>query len=286
MKSKIVVNFCPTGMVPQKNHTPHVPISPQEIIEQTHEAYEIGITISHLHAREDDGVPSYKKSIYREIFEGIRKHCPDLIICGSSSGRNFPEFEKRSEVIELKPDMCSLTLSSLNFIKQASVNSPDMIVALAEKMRDYGVVPELECFDLGMINYGNYLIKKGVLQGPFYWNLLFGNIAGFQASLAHIGLALQEIPSEHQIALAGLGEYQLPVNSIAIASGLGVRIGLEDNIYWNTQKSRLATNIELVRRIHDLMKIHDKELFTASDFGNLGYYNRLRKRLVASATEN
>lgn len=112
MKKKIVVNFCPTGMVPQKQDTPHVPISPQEIIEQTHEAYEIGVTIAHLHAREEDGIPSYKKSIYQEIFEGVRRHCPDLIICGSSSGRNFPEFEKRSEVIELKPDMCSLTLSS------------------------------------------------------------------------------------------------------------------------------------------------------------------------------
>ncbi len=285
MEKKIVLNFCPTGMVPQKQNTPHIPISPQEIIEQTHEAYEIGITIAHLHAREDNGVPSYKKSIYQEIFEGVRKHCPDLVICGSSSGRNFPEFEKRSEVIELKPDMCSLTLSSLNFVKQASVNAPDMILALAEKMNDCGVVPELECFDLGMINYGNYLIKKGVIKGPFYWNLLFGNISGFQASVAHIGLALQEIPNEHQVSLAGLGEYQLQVNSIAVAMGLGVRIGLEDNIYWNSQKNRLATNTELVQRIHDLMEIHDMELFSALDFGNLGYYNRLRK-LITSVVEN
>lgn len=285
MKKKIVVNFCPTGMVPQKKNTPHIPISPQEIIEQTHEAYEIGITIAHLHAREEDGVPSYKKSIYREIFEGVRRHCPDLIICGSSSGRNFPEFEKRSEVIELKPDMCSLTLSSLNFVKQASVNAPDMISALAEKMNAYGVVPELECFDLGMINYGNYLIKKGLIKGPFYWNLLFGNIAGFQASVAHIGLALQEIPKDHQVSLAGLGEYQLQVNSIAIAMGLGVRIGLEDNIYWDVKKSRLATNTELVQRIHELMDIHDMELFSSQDFGNSGYYNKSRK-LITSEVDN
>ena len=191
MSNKIIINFCPTGMVPTKSLTPHVPISPSEIIEQTHEAYEIGITIAHLHAREEDGVPTYKKSIYQEIFEGVRKHCPDLIICGSSSGRNFPEFEKRSGVIELKPDMCSLTLSSLNFSKQASTNSPDMIQALADKMNSYGVIPELECFGLGMINYGNFLIEKGILKGPFYWNLLFGNIAGMQANLLQIGTARQ-----------------------------------------------------------------------------------------------
>lgn len=285
MKKKIVVNFCPTGMVPQKQNTPHIPISPQEIIEQTHEAYEIGITIAHLHAREEDGVPSYRKSIYQEIFEGVRRHCPDLIICGSSSGRNFPEFEKRSEVIELKPDMCSLTLSSLNFVKQASVNAPDMISALAEKMNAYGVVPELECFDLGMINYGNYLIKKGLIKGPFYWNLLFGNIAGFQASVSHIGLALQEIPNDHQISLAGLGEYQLQVNSIAIAMGLGVRIGLEDNIYYDTQKRQLASNTQLVKRIHELMIIHEMELFSSQDFGRSGYYNRSRK-LITSEVDN
>jgi len=101
--------------------TPYVPISPREIIEQTHEAYELGITIVHLHARDEDESPTWKKNIYRDIFEGVRKHCPDLVICASTSGRLFSEFEKRSEVIELYPDMCSLTLSSLNFSKQAGI---------------------------------------------------------------------------------------------------------------------------------------------------------------------
>ena len=277
MNNKIVVNFCPTGMIPQKDHTPHVPISPQEIIEQTNEAYEIGITIAHLHAREEDGIPSYKKSIYREIFEGVRRHCPDLIICGSSSGRNFPEFEKRSEVIELGPDMCSLTLSSLNFVKQASVNAPDMIQALMEKMNAFGVVPELECFDLGMINYGNYLIKKGLINGPFYWNLLFGNIAGFQASASHIVLAIQDIPKDHDISMAGLGEFQLNVNAMAIALGLGVRVGLEDNIWWNKEKNQKASNLRLVKRIHELIEIHQAELFKPLEFGELGFYNQLTR---------
>lgn len=211
----------------------------------------------------------------------MRKHCPDLIICGSSSGRNFPEFEKRSEVIELKPDMCSLTLSSLNFLRQASVNAPDMIISLAEKMTAYGVTPELECFDMGMINYGHYLIKKGILKGPFYWNLLFGNIAGMQATPAHIGQAIQDIPKDHWISLAGLGEHQLPVNSLAISMDYGVRVGLEDNIHWDAGKSRLCTNSELVRRIHDLMEIHGKELLLAKELGKMGFYNSSGKTQIA-----
>jgi len=275
-KNKIVINFCPTGMVPTKEMTPNVPISPSEIIEQTHEAYELGITIAHLHAREKDGIPTWKPEVYKNIFEGVRKHCPDLIICGSTSGRNFPEFEKRSAVIELKPDMCSLTLSSLNFIRQASVNDPGMIIKLVEKMTEYGVVPELECFDLGMINYGRYLIDKKYIEGPFYWNLIFGNIAGFQASFNQIGIALNDIPKDHFVSLAGLGSDQLPVNSTAISMGYGARIGIEDNIWWDEKRSRHVSNIELIKRSHELIEINQKTFFNPKEFGELGFYNRKR----------
>ncbi len=261
-------------MIPTKKMTPNVPISPTEIIEQTHEAYEVGITIAHLHARELDGIRTWKPEVYKDIFEGVRKHCPDLVICGSTSGRNFPEFEKRSAVIELKPDMCSLTLSSLNFIRQASVNDPEMIIRLVQKMADYGVVPELECFDLGMINYGKYLIDKKYIEGPFYWNLIFGNISGFQASFNHIGIALNEIPNDHFISLAGLGADQLPVNSTAISNGYGTRIGIEDNIWWDEKRSRPVSNIELIQRSHELIKINQKIFFTPKEFGDLGFYNR------------
>lgn len=272
--NKVIVNFCPTGMVPTKKMTPHIPISPNEIIEQTQEAYEIGITIAHLHAREENEEPTWKPEIYQEIFEGVRKYCPDLIICGSTSGRKFPEFEKRSAVIELQPDMCSLTLSSLNFMRQASMNSPDIIVKLAEKMKEYGVVPELECFDLGMINYGKYLIKKNIVEGPYYWNLLFGNIAGFQATYSQIGTALNEIPEDHFVALAGLGSDQLKINSSAIAMGYNVRIGLEDNIWLDSSKTKQITNLELIKRTHNFIEDNQKVFFSPKEFGDLGFYNR------------
>ncbi len=271
---KTVINFCPTGMVPTKSMTPHVPVSPSEIVEQTHQAYEIGITIAHLHARNSDGTPTYRGEVYREIFEGLRRHCPGLIVCASSSGRNWSEFEKRSEVIELRPDMCSLTLSSLNFAKTASVNEPDMIVRLAEKMDAYGVIPELECFDLGMINYGNYLIDRGILKGPYYWNLLFGNIAGFQADFLQMGTAIHMIPPMHSVSLGGLGSAQLTVNAAAVAMGLGVRVGIEDTIWWDAERTTLATNKQLVERIHDLMTIHGSNLMTSSEFRDAGFFNK------------
>jgi len=257
-------------MIPTKSINERAPISPIEIIEQTHEAYELGITIVHLHARLDDEQPTYKKSVYSEIVEGVKKHCPELIICCSTSGRNFPLLEQRSEVIELYPDMCSLTLSSLNFNNMASVNSPNIIEGLLDKMLKFGVNPEFECFDLGMINYGKYLLKKKHIDTPTYWNLIFGNIAGFQPTFNQIGAAVSEIPNKHFIALGGIGRHQLATNSIAIAAGLGVRVGLEDNNWFDENRTIKATNISLIKRIHQLMEINQKQLMLSRE---LGLYN-------------
>lgn len=274
--SAIIVNFCPTGMVPTKDMTSHVPVAVSEIVEQVHEAWEIGITIAHLHARTDDGRPSPSAETHARIFEGVRRHCPDLVICASTSGRGGIPLEERAEVIGLRPDMCSLTLGSLNFINEASVNTPETIVALATKMKECGVHPELECFDLGMVNYGKVLVKKGLVDGPRYWNLLFGNVAGFQPTLLQIGAALAEIPAGDFVGLAGLGRFQLVVNALSVSQGLGVRVGLEDNIWWDEERTRLATNASLLRRVHELMTLQGHALMPAKTFGEHGFYNAQR----------
>lgn len=276
--SKLIVNFVPTGMIPTKEMTPHVPISSTEIAEQVHEAYEIGITMVHLHARdEDSGEPTYRKGCYEAIISSIRKYCPDLILCVSLSGRNVKEFEKRSEPIELEPDMGSLTLSSLNFPKSASLNSPEIVVRLAQKMKDYGVKPELEVFDLGMINYAKYMYKKGIISPPFYFNIIVGNIAGMQPNLSHLGASVNDLPAKSYWSFGGIGNQQLEANTIAIAAGGGVRIGLEDNIFYDRNRSKKATNKELVLRIHQLASIFEREIMKPSELGKLGFYNSRRK---------
>ncbi len=252
-------------MIPTKQMTPHVPISVDEIIEDVHEASEIGITMVHLHARDEKtGEPAYKAEIYRDIIEGIRKYSKELIICVSLSGRNFKEFEKRSEPLQLsgeaKPDMGSLTLSSVNFNRQASVNSPSMIQALAKEMKQRGIVPELEAFDIGMVNYAKYLIKKGLIEAPYYFNLLFGNIACSQANLLHIGIMTNDLPPKSYWSMAGIGDNQLMVNSLAVAYGYGVRVGLEDNIWYDSDRTRLARNIDFLKRIHKIIQSNEKEI--------------------------
>jgi len=274
LKKDLILNFAPTGVKPTKDWTPHVPISPDEIIEQVHEAYETGITVVHLHAR-DPGteVPSCDKNIYAKILSGVRKHCPDLVLGVTTTGRAFPDFERRSQVLELKPDMASLTLSSLNFLKDSHTNDPEMIQKLLDKMNDFGVHPELEAFDNGMINYGKYLITKEIIRPPFYWNLLFGNIATAQPDMMSIGLAINNLPLDSKYSLAGLGASQLTVAMHAVASGLGVRIGLEDNVYFDNKKEVFATNIGLIKRIHKLADIFERKILKPKDFGDLGFYN-------------
>lgn len=169
--------------------------------------------------------------------------------------------------------MCSLTLSSLNFADGASLNSPDIIIRLAEDMYAKGVTPELEIFDLGMINYAQYLIRKGIMKGPGYWNLLFGNLAGMQADPASMAAALQMIPPGAHIALGGIGHQQLRANTIAMSLGLGVRVGLEDNLWMDEERKVPASNLALLRRIHELMELLGKCHMPAPMLGQMGYYN-------------
>lgn len=263
----LIINFTPTGMIPTKEMTPHVPITTDEIIEDVRRAVDIGITMVHLHARDAaTGKSTYKAESYGEIIAGIRSFSKDLIVCVSLSGRDISEFEKRSEPLQLegdlKPDMGSLTLSSLNFNRVASVNSPEMIQMLAKEMKSRGILVELEAFDAGMINYAKYLERKGMLEPPHYFNLLLGNIACAQADLLHVGIMIRDLPENSFWTLAGIGNYQLMMNSVAIVSGGGVRVGLEDNIWFDKARTRLATNSDLLRRIHKLAEASERKVMS------------------------
>ncbi len=270
---KLIVNFTPTGMIPTKEMTPHVPTTPQEIIAEVLEARQFGVSMVHLHARGKDGEPTHQKDVYGEIIRGIRevdgRGESALILCVSTSGRIWNDFERRAEVLELedevKPDMASLTLSSLNFNRQASINSPHMIQMLAKKMMERDIKPELEAFDIGMINYAKYLHRKGFIQPPFYFNLILGNIACAQANILNLGLMVNELPEHSTWSVGGVGDCQLKMNVTAMINGGGVRVGLEDNIWWTPSRQRLATNADLLRRIQMIAEALDMETARPSE---------------------
>ena len=249
----LIINVCLTGMIPTKEMTGFVPITPEEIAEDAVLCCDAGASIVHLHARDIDGRPTWKAEIYEKIITLIRRERPELICCVSTSGRNWSEFERRSEVLHLtglaKPDMGSLTLGSLNFPSGPSVNSIEMVTRLASTMKEKGIKPELEVFDAGMLNLGKILESKGIIEGIKYWNLLFGNINSMPADTKGLNYLISLLPENSIWAAAGIGQFQLPMNAAAIITGGNVRVGLEDNIFYDYEKKKLATNVDLVKRL-------------------------------------
>jgi len=262
----VILNLAPTGMVPTRDQTPHVPLRPEEVVTDVLRCAEVGISSVHLHARDADGAPTHRKAVYAEMIAGIRAARPDLVICVSCSGRNVSDVDRRAEVLELdgplRPDMASLTLSSLNFATSASLNAPDVVRELAIRMKERGIRPELEIFDLGMASYARYLFDRGILQPPLHANLFFGNVAGAQPTLLEIAAVVAALPEGCTWGLAGFGAAQLTVNATAIAHGGGVRVGLEDNLWWDADRTRLATNPELVERVHRLAAEHGRRVMS------------------------
>ena len=262
--------LAPTGMVPTKDMTPHVPISPQEIIDDVKACYKIGITSVHLHARDKSGIPTWKKEIYAEIIYGIREYAPDLAINVSTSGRNWSDLERRADCLsllgDLKPDLASLTTSSLNFISGESINSPDTVEKLAKLMLDRSIVPELELFDLGMVNAVSVLKKKGLLPKTLIANIFFGNMYGAQATPIEMAAMITSLPPSTLWSGAGIGLVQPQAHAFSLSCGGGVRTGLEDNLYLDNFKQKLARNVDLVENVHKMGDLLNREFMPPAVF--------------------
>ena len=270
---KKIINFTPTGTQTTR-HNSFAPLTPNEIIDSVHEANEIGISIVHLHAKDEVTLENtYKKEVYQKVIEGIKKHCPELLICVSLTGGNFPELEQRSEVLQLLPDMGSLTMSSLNFPSGASINQPEMILSLIKEMDKYGVQPEIECFDAGMLNYTNYIISKNILTPPYHINIILGNMYNGQCDLGTLSTIKNNLPSNSFTCLGGIGSQQLKSTTYGLLDFDGIRIGLEDNLYYKGKEK--TTNMELLKRAHRIMNELDMKHYTSQELKEKGYGNKV-----------
>jgi uncharacterized protein (DUF849 family) len=270
---KKIINFTPTGTQTTR-HNSFAPLTPNEIIDSVHEANEMGISIVHLHARDEVTLENtYKKEVYQKIIEGIKKHCPELLICVSLTGRNFPELEQRSEVLQLLPDMGSLTMSSLNFPSGVSINQPEMILSLIKEMDKYGVQPEIECFDAGMLNYTNYIISKNILTPPYHINIILGNMYNGQCDLGTLSTIKNNLPLNSFTCLGGIGSQQLKSTTYGLLDFDGIRIGLEDNLYYKGKEK--TTNMELLKRAHRIMNELGMKHYTSNELKEKGYGNKI-----------
>lgn len=265
----LIINLAPTGMIPSKDKTPHVPITPSEIVEQVLSCAELGVSMVHLHARDENGAPTTDENIFADIIARIRQQNSELIITTTTSGRRVSDVNERAKSLllapDLRPDMASLTLGSMNFATEASINSPATIMRLAEMMLERDIRPELEVFDLGMINFAKILIEKDLIKPPYYFNILLGNPATAQASLLHLAVLVNELPANSVWALAGIGRYQKTANALGVVMADGVRLGLEDNLWLDDERTQLASNVQLLDRVRAQASALGRSIATATD---------------------
>ncbi|HXR47334.1 MAG TPA: 3-keto-5-aminohexanoate cleavage protein [Candidatus Limnocylindrales bacterium] len=246
----LIINAAITGMVPMPSDNASLPVTVKQIIAEARRCADAGASIIHVHARGDDGAPTWQKEIYQDIIDGIRSSCPGLLISASTSGRLWFEYEKRSEVLDCRPDLASLTPGSLNFSTAASVNPPQIIRQLAAAMLERGIMPELEFFEIGMIDYvRDYLIPKGFIRSPHYANLLLGSLGTMAASARNLAHMVEALPTGTVWSAAGIGRFQSPIHNLAIQMGGHVRVGLEDNLWMDAEKTDPATNVRLIEQV-------------------------------------
>jgi 3-keto-5-aminohexanoate cleavage enzyme len=253
MTKPCIITVAITGSVPRKEDTPAVPVTVSEQIESTHEAFEAGATIVHVHVRDEQQRPSSDPDKFAAFQEGVRKHCPGMIVQFSTGGRGRAA-EERGSMLHHRPDMASLATGSVNFPNMIYENHPELVDELAARMLEYDIKPEIEIFDLAMLYTAARMVGDGQLKAPLHVQFVFGlkNALPPRREILEFEVAqLKALLPDATWTAAGIGRSQLEMNHWALELGGHCRTGLEDNIRYD--KSRLAaSNAELVARVAGL----------------------------------
>jgi uncharacterized protein (DUF849 family) len=250
MANPVIITVAITGAVPRKKDNPAVPVTPAEQVESTHEAFEAGASLVHVHVRNPDESPGSDPELFGRVQEGVRKHCPGMIVQFSTGGRGRDPAQ-RGAMLHLKPDMASLATGSVNFPTNIYENAPDFVESLARAMLENGIKPEIEVFDLAMLYNAANLVKKGLLLDPPHVQFVMGIPNAMPARRTIFDFLRSELaavlPGATWVA-AGVGRFQWEVNQWCLEEGGHCRTGLEDNL--RIAPDRLAaSNAELVKKI-------------------------------------
>jgi uncharacterized protein (DUF849 family) len=252
MPEPVIITVAITGAVPKKKDNPAVPVTPPQQIESTHEAFEAGASLVHIHVRNADESPGSDPDLYGKVQEGVRKHCPGMIVQFSTGGRGR-DMSQRGAMLHLKPDMASLATGSVNFPDRIYENPPDFVENLAQVMLDNDIKPEVEVFDLAMLYNAANLVKKGLLKDKPHVQFVMGipNAMPARRTIFDFlrGELAEVLPGATWVA-AGVARFQWEVNQWCLEAGGHCRTGLEDNL--KIEANRLAaSNAELVKKIAD-----------------------------------
>lgn len=246
---KLIITVATTGSSTTKADNPNHPEQPEEIVDDIVACEEAGASIVHLHARDKDGVRTKDPDVFQTLMDGIERRCDDIIVNFSSAGRGFTRAERIRPIRETspKPDLASLDMGPFNR-REATVEHPrSEIVEFAEAFREMGVKPELELFNPGQITEMNYLIDEGLIEEPYFCQMLFGYQTGTLPQPRNLLNIVDNLPDGTIWSTIGIGKHQLPMTTMTIPIGGHIRVGMEDNVYY--KKGELAeSNAQLVER--------------------------------------
>ncbi|MCO4840953.1 3-keto-5-aminohexanoate cleavage protein [Ascidiaceihabitans sp.] len=252
-----------TGSVPTKAANPAVPISISEQVESSHAAVEAGASIIHAHVRNADETPSSDPDKFAELQEGLKKHCPDVIIQFSTGGRSGAG-QERGGMLSLRPDMASLSVGSNNFPSRVYENPPLLVAWLASEMVKYEVMPEIEAFDLSHILKAIEMEQAGLIHNRLYVQFVMGVKNAMPADKTvfdfYVKMMADRAPNAPWCA-AGIGPNQIVVNEWAIAAGGHTRAGLEDNVRLN-RETLAPSNAALIARAADVCARYERPVAT------------------------
>lgn len=262
---KLIITAAICGAEVLKEHNPAVPYTIEECVREAKSAYDAGASIIHLHVREDDGTPTQSKERFRVIMEAIQKACPRVIIQPSTGGAVGMTDDERLQPTELNPEMATLDCGTLNFGgDDIFVNTENTIINFGKRMIERDIKPEIEAFDVSMIEMALRLAKKGYIKTPMHFDFVMGVNGGIGGSIRNFSFLRDAIPADATYTVSGVGRHEFPLAALAIIDGGHVRVGFEDNVYLS--KGVLAkSNGELVDKVVRLAKEFGREIATPDE---------------------
>lgn len=260
---KLIITIAPTGNVPTKAMTPHVPVTPAEIAKDIIACNQAGAAVAHIHARDEQQAPTTDMKYFAETVRLLDAAGCSIIKQISTGARGGKSGEARAEALALQPQSASLATGSSNFPASVNANDPGLVEYMAKVMLDKNIKPEIEVFDTAMIYNALHLQKAGLLQGPLLFNLVLGVKGSLPATAKNLFFLVESLPADAVWSVSIIGPQHVNLSTIAIALGGHVRVGIEDNIYYS--KGGLATNVSLVERIANIAKSVGRELAAPED---------------------
>jgi uncharacterized protein (DUF849 family) len=270
---RVVISAALTGALTTRDQCEHIPYTPEEIAEDAAAAREAGASVAHIHARTDDGAPTFDTEVYREIHDAVRERT-DIVVNFSTGAVGEPVESRLEYLREVEPEMAALNMGSMNYAKYSESRDEfvfDMVFEnpfseirrFLETMNEHGIKPELECFDTGHVGNIRPFLESGELSHPVHFSLIMGVLGGIPASVENLAHQVRGLPDDATWQVIGISRDQWQLGAAALAMGGNVRVGLEDNFY--LPDGEMATNAELVSKAADLARDVGREPATPDE---------------------